>query len=364
MITSDGGIIRDRQKWRYISADTSARFPKTVLSEGDLVMSVRGTIGKVAIVPRELDGANMTANLLRIAPKREKIDSRFLWRFMRSHEFGKLLKSKSSSTTIETIKAPDFKALPVPVPPLAEQKRLAGILDAADALRAKRREAIRQLDSLLQATFLDLFGDPVANPRGWETVPLSTRSKRVTKGASPNWQGFSYQNSGVLFVTSENVRDGYLDVSSPKYVSQAFHDKLKGSQLAPGDLLVNLVGASIGRSCLFKNDGCAANVNQAVGVVTLDDAVFATYIVNLLQTDQGKSMLTGRIVEAARANVSLASLRKIMIPVPPADLQRRFSAISTKVGQQKSRQLQHLAELDTLFASLQSRAFRGELDAG
>jgi type I restriction enzyme S subunit len=250
-----------------------------------------------------------------------------------------------------------------PLPTLPEQKRIAAILDASDALRAKRRESIEQLDSLIQSTFLEIFGDPVTNPKGWAPAALQTLATRITKGASPKWQGFDYVDDGVLFVTSENVRDGYLSIQPPKFVPQAFHTKLRGSQLAIGDLLINLVGASIGRSALFQGYAGPANVNQAVGVVSLKNPTLARYILGALQTTAGKTLLTGNIVEAARANISLRNLRELQIPLPPPAIQNRFASIVESIEQQKARLKAHLAELDTLFASLQSRAFNGELVA-
>jgi type I restriction enzyme S subunit len=285
------------------------------------------------------------------------LDHRFLLRWFEINSPSRLIANPS----YPSIKISDIRSEKIPLPPLAEQKRIAAILDAADALRAKRREASAQLDALLQSTFLTLFGDPVTNPMGWKVVLLGKTAKRITKGQSPNWQGFNYQDSGALFVTSENVRDGHLDISKPKFVPLEFNEKLKGSKLRVGDLLINLVGASIGRSCLFSGYLGPANVNQAVGIVSIDDPVLTNYIVQLLQTQQGQTLLTGRIVEAARANVSLTNLRDLPIPTPPLPLQQKFAAIVESIERQKTTQRAHLAELDALFAALQHRAFRGEL---
>jgi type I restriction enzyme, S subunit len=91
-------------------------------------------------------------------------------------------------------------------------------------------------------------------PCDWEIKLGSDLSERITKGASPRWQGFAYQDYGVLFVTSENVRDGWLDISEPKYLPFSFSEKQKNSQLSNGDILINIVGASIGRACIFNKN--------------------------------------------------------------------------------------------------------------
>ena len=97
-----------------------------------------------------------------------RVESRYLYHFLRTVDFYGL----ASATTVPALRKSELERLPVPLPPLAEQKRIAGILDAADALRAKRREALAQLDTLLQATFLDMFGDPVTNPMKWDRSAL------------------------------------------------------------------------------------------------------------------------------------------------------------------------------------------------
>ena len=100
-------------------------------------------------------------NAMAAIPTR-RVESRYLYHFLRTVDFYRL----ASATTVPALRKSELERLPVPLPPLAEQKRIAGILDAADALRAKRREALAQLDTLLQSTFLDMFGDPVTNPLG------------------------------------------------------------------------------------------------------------------------------------------------------------------------------------------------------
>jgi type I restriction enzyme S subunit len=250
----------------------------------------------------------------------------------------------------------------IPLPPLAEQRRIAEVLDRADALRAKRRAALAQLDSLTQSIFLDLFGDPVVNTRGWKISTIGEVAERITKGESPKWQGFEYQEEGALFVTSENVRLGELDISSPKFIPLEFHSKLSRSQLKIGDLLVNLVGASIGRSCIFDSWNGPANVNQAVGVITLDKSLIETrFLANLLTSSSGQNLLLGNRVEAARANISLTDLRESKIPLPPRTLQNEFVRRIARVDRQRVANTVSLQQLGLLCSSLQDRAFRGAL---
>ena len=98
-------------------------------------------------------------------------------------------------------------------------------------------------------------------PEDWKIYTGEEITTLIGKGGSPRWQGYEYSNGGMLFVTSENVRDGFLDISQPKYLPLAFHEKLKRTKLWKQDILVNLVGASIGRSCYVERDLGEANIN-------------------------------------------------------------------------------------------------------
>jgi type I restriction enzyme S subunit len=134
LIRDDGTIVDDRSKLRFISQATSKRFSKTILASGDLVMSVRGTVGKIGRVPKTLEGANMTANLIRIAPDRKVIEPDFLWFAMRSPVASQALTGMSSSTTIATVKASDLRNIPIVCPPLHDQRRFTSIVSKCTAL--------------------------------------------------------------------------------------------------------------------------------------------------------------------------------------------------------------------------------------
>jgi type I restriction enzyme, S subunit len=164
-------------------------------------------------------------------------------------------------------------------------------------------------------------------PDGWEIKCGEDIASKITKGQSPKWQGFEYQDSGTLFVTSENVRDGRIDVSKPKYLPLAFNNKLKGSQLKKNDILINIVGASIGRSCQFNLDTEYANINQAVCLFRLKNDINHSYIVQFLQLPSTISTLIGTQTESARPNLSLANIREFKFLLPPLLEQCRIAEV-------------------------------------
>ncbi|MDD2237392.1 MAG: restriction endonuclease subunit S [Kiritimatiellae bacterium] len=154
-------------------------------------------------------------------------------------------------------------------------------------------------------------------PEEWGTKSGEEITALISKGASPRWQGFNYTTEGMLFITSENVRDGKLDISRPKFLPVEFNDKIKRTQLKKYDILINLVGASIGRSCLIPIDLSLANVNQAVAVFRLKDKRIASYMAVFFQMSDTVKRILDMQVDAARPNLSLSNLRDFKCPLPP-----------------------------------------------
>lgn len=248
-----------------------------------------------------------------------------------------------------------LKETQIPLPPLAEQKRISAILDAADALRAKRRESLAQLDTLLQTTFLDMFGDPVTNSKGWEIVlleKLGTLDRGVSKHRPRNEPALLGGSHPLIQTGDVSNSGGYIRAYTSTYSDLG----LKQSKKWPAGTLCITIAANIANT----------------GVLTFE-ACFPDSVVGFLSPEKGrveylqglfwffKEILDRKAPQVAQKNINLKILRSLPVPLPPSDLQSRFATIVESVEQQKIRLRDHLAELDTLFASLQQRAFNGKL---
>ena len=224
----------------------------------------------------------------------------------------------------------------IPLPPLPEQKRIAAILDAADALRAKRREALAQLDALLQSSFLTLFGDPVTNPMGFARAPLGD----VVKLKSGNSLVAKDMTEGGEFpVYGGNGINGYHD-------SYMFEEPM---------IVIGRVGAYCGAVYLSKSKSWVTD--NALYVDRFLKPIETSYLVTALVAAD-LNQYAGR---AAQPLISGSRVYPVEITMPPLPLQQKFAAIVESIERQKTTQRAHLAELDALFAALQHRAFRGEL---
>ena len=276
-----------------------------------------------------------STDIIPILPK-DGLSRDYLFYFLRTPATVEWTTSRCSGANLPRLSPKQLAALQIPIPPLAEQKRLAGILDAADAVRAKRRAALAQLDTLLRSTFLDMFGDPVTNPMGWERKPLG-EVIRV--------------RSGDGLVSKDMVPDGKYPVYGGNGIS-GYHDSFmfEEPRIALGRVGVYCGAVHLTRPRAWVTD-------NALYVHTFIQPVDTTYLVAALKM-ANLNQYAGR---SAQPLISGNRIYPVEILIPPVDLQHRFAAIVESIEEQKASQRTHMAELDTLFASLQSRAFRGDL---
>jgi type I restriction enzyme, S subunit len=246
----------------------------------------------------------------------------------------------------------------LPLPPLAEQRRIAEILEGGDTLGAKRRAALAQLDTLTQAIFLELFGDPAANPKGWERVQLGDVIFSASDGphVSPK-----YSDVGVPFLSTRHVRAGEITWEDLKFIShedaEVHWRKCKPER---GDILYTK-GGTTGLAALVKTTEPFA-VWVHIALLKPNPAkVDPMWLESMLNCEfcyrQSQDLTHG----IANRDLGLTRMVKINIFLPPLPMQSEF--VHRVVAVQKLKTASHasLVELDTLFSTLQYRAFRGEL---
>ena len=306
-----------------------------------------------------IEGKTWVNNHAHVLRPRDHARLRYLVRVLENYDVTPWI---TGSTRAKLTKAGAFK-IQIPLPALAEQKRIAGILDAADAVRAKRREALAQIDTLLQSTFLDMFGDPVTNPMGWPPTSLAAISEELRDGPfGSNLKTSHYVESGVRVIRLQNIGVGEIRNDDLAFISEEHFASLPRNHCQPGDVIIGTMGDPNLRACIVPL-ALARALNKADCILMRVDMtkVDAIYVCWLLNNPCTVSMALRLVRGQTRGRISLRRLKELQIHLPPIDLQLRFAAIVKSVEQQKAIQRAHLAELDTLFASLQSRAFRGDL---
>lgn len=273
------------------------------------------------------------------------------------------LRAAKQTTGIASINKTQLSAFPVPLPPLPEQRRIADILDKADAIRRKRKEAIALTEELLRSAFLEMFGDPVTNPKGWPLKPLGEVIDRLEAGWSANGEPRERTRDeyGVLKISA--VTSGIFRPEEHKAVAASVVDRDLVTPRA-GDLLFSRANTRelVGATCLVERDEPRLflpdklwRVLPRVGVLS------APYLRFLLAHDRFRAELTKTATgtSGSMLNVSMDKLRSLRGPVPPFELQERFSGLWSKTRATAQRQQVSDGDTERLFASLVAGAFSG-----
>jgi type I restriction enzyme S subunit len=295
---------------------------------------------------------------------KDKLDSKYLFHFLRRNNIlfeGE--KRMTGSAGQKRVPKAFLENLEIPLPPLPEQKRIAEVLDKADALREKRRLALQKLDTLLQSIFLEMFGDPVKNPKGWERKEIGKLNLFIADGnySSKYPKASEFVSSGVPFIRANNLRDGTVIGTDLRFISETKHKELKKGHLKEKDLLITTRG-EIGTVALVPANFEDANINaQIVLFRCLDEQVNPAYLLCAFQNKKTKKMLEGYQTGTALKQLPVGRLEKFPILVPQSDLQKKFASIFFALQKQKKSLRNSEILFENLFQSLQQRAFKGEL---
>ena len=273
------------------------------------------------------------------------------------------IKSAAHGVAMLHMTKAEMEAWPVPIPPLAEQRRIASILDATEALREKRRQAIAELDSLVQSVFLEMFGDSMCNSHRWPVQRLGDLAEKFSDGPfGSNLKTEHYTNGGVRVIRLQNIGVGEFLNSDKVFISNTHFRSLAKHTCMPGDVLIGTLGDPNLRACIQPtNIPIALNKADCVQMRVEPRKADPAYISALLNQPSTQLMAQGKIHGQTRLRISMGRLRELIVPVPPLALQRAFQERVAVARGVKGTQLQSLLNIDSLFASLQQRAFRGDL---
>lgn len=346
-LTRDGKVVSARiDSLTELGAKQSR-----LMTGGDVVIAVSGAPGLPAILAHDACIHDGFVGLRDLDKKR--VDPEFLYAYLT------FVRATSNSQAVgaifKNLTTDQIKDIEIPILPLAEQQRIAEVLDRAEALRAKRRAALAELDALTQAIFLDMFGDPVLNPKGWEMVKLASVGA-LDRGVSKHRPRNAPELLGgkhPLVQTGEVANcDGYIR----SYTSTYSDIGLKQSKMWSAGTLCITIAANIAKTGILMFDACFPD--SVVGFRAPNSATveFVRVWLSFLQ-----KTLEDNAPESAQKNINLALLRGLDVPLPPLSLQQQFAWRIAAVEKLKAAHRTSLAELDALFASLQHRAFRGEL---
>ncbi len=321
------------------------------LADGDIVFARTGaTTGKSYLINNCPPKSVFASYLIRVRPN-DRINPEYLFQYFQTSNYWKQISSHSTGTAQAGVNASKLASLQIPLPPLPEQKRIAEVLDKADALRRKRRLALQKLDTLLQSVFLEMFGEPVKNPKGWNTFQLKEIGK-VTTGSTPSSELSNMFGGEIPFVTPSDLE------RVDKRISRTLTDE-GGKQsriVRNGSTLVCCIGATIGK---VGKAFITSAFNQQINAIEWNESINDDFGFHLLKFYKPTIAALG--ASTTLPILKKSSFEKIKFPAPPIDLQNKFSEIVKKIELLKSKEMDSLEKAENLFQSLQQGAFKGEL---
>lgn len=340
----------------FVTAPETAEARRTLVQTGDVLLSITADLGRTGVIPENLGRAYINQHLAILRVR--NIHPQFLSAFLASPEGQKQIMGRNRHAVKAGLNFDDIRSFKIPLPPRGEQQQIAEALDKADTLRAKRRAALAKLDSLAQSLFLDRFGDPATNPKGWMKRELKDVCEAINDcpHSTPTWT-----SDGVICLRTSNLTKGGWNWEDTRFVSDAaYHDRSKRGYVDKGDIVLSREG-TVGVAAIVQPGMKLCMGQRLVQVRTFSQILNSEYLLRHLLCVLDPVRIGQFMVGSTSQHLNVKELRALKIPLPPNKLQCEFARRMAAVEKLKASHRSSLAKLDALFASLQHRAFRGEL---
>ena len=341
---------------RRLTSETARRLRCTMLRENDILIArMPDPIGRACLFPGDPSPCVTVVDVCVVRPDPQVAEPRYLLHLLNSEGFQARITGLVKGATRQRVSRGNLQQIGIPLPRLDEQRRIAVILDQADDLRRKRREALALLQTVNRIIFLEMFGDPLANNLAWPTVRLGDAGA-LDRGVSkhrPRNDPALLEGPYPLIQTGEVTNsDGYIRNFTSTYSELG----LRQSKLWPKGTLCITIAANIGKTGILAFDACfpdsVVGFAPGNGVRTEFVQQWFAFVQPALERDAP---------QFAQKNINLAILRELTLINPPFDLQCSFADRVAEIVKLKTHHRAHLSKLDALFTSLQHRAFRGKL---
>ncbi|WP_054203580.1 MULTISPECIES: restriction endonuclease subunit S [Pseudoalteromonas] len=338
----------------YIEKEIQKKIARYTISCDDVYISIAGTIGIVGIIPEQLDGANLTENAAKLVINNKgQLDKNYLVRFLSTAGQAQIHERKKT-TSQPKLALFRIEEVEIPLPPLDEQKRIAAILDKADAIRRKRQQAIQLADDFLRSVFLDMFGDPVTNPKGWEVKKFSDLGNWAS-GGTPSRSVSGYFEGEINWFSARELNHRYLNESVEKITDEAL-SKSAAKIFPAGSMLVGMYDTAAFKISILN---VASASNQACANIIPNEKIDIEWFFSFIEFSKETYLRQRRGVR--QQNLNLGMIKDFDLPLPPKTEQEKFVKLAHKTMQMKERNYSSLSNSLDNFNSLSQKAFAGEL---
>lgn len=330
----NGGFIES--KVAHISEECHKKMKRSQLKNGDILFSIAGAIGRVAIVTEEMLPANINQALAIIRISDEQVYLPYIKLILTSPIVIEQFERKKQGVAQLNLSLKDINEISIPLPSKDKQIELAELFDKVVGVISKRNKELSALDDLIKARFVEMFGNPVTNEKGWNQKQLGEITTKLGSGATPKGGKEAYQEDGITLIRSMNVHNGLFEYKELAHISEEQATKLDNVTIEENDVLLNITGASVARSCVVPSKILPARVNQHVCIIRCNQRIVPEFL-NKLLIDDNYQRLLWSIARggATREAITKQQVESLKIIVPPIELQNQFADFVHQVDKSK-----------------------------
>lgn len=330
LTSCDKYISRTKEK---LNEDAVAESGIKPVPAGTVIMSFKLSIGKTAIT--DCDVYTNEAIMAFLDKKTYSIDPNYIYHLFIGMDWGK---GSNKAVMGITLNKATLSEIIIPLPPLEEQKKIAATLDAVSELIRLRKRQLEELDLLVKARFVEMFGDPVENEKGWKEQSIESISKKIGSGATPRGGQESYVEDGISLIRSMNVYNGVFKYRDLAHITEKQASQLDNVTVQSEDILLNITGASVARCCIAPDDVLPARVNQHVSIIRCKSSIAAPiFMIHVLISDSYQRRLhaIGEAGGATRQAITKKQIEELTVITPPIELQHRFIGFVNQIEKLK-----------------------------
>lgn len=330
-----------------------------------LLCKINPRINRVWVVADESDYQSIASSEW-IVVRNSSYNPEFLAWYFKSPRFKKMMISEVTGIGGSLTRAQPraVAEYPVPVMKREDQDKYAEILNKLHSIMEAKKGEVQKLDDLIKARFVEMFGEPIANPMEWPVKRLRELSTLITNGNTPKGGSENYVSEGIMFLRSQNVWRNRVELDEVAYIDEETHASMKKSSLHHKDILITKTGrintenSSLGRAALFLGEDNSANINGHVYLVRLKDTVVPEFVETILTGEAYRRYIRKVCVGGIdKRQINVDQVENFPIIVPPYEMQIAFAEFRTQVDKSKVAIQKSLRETQLLFDSLMQEFF-------
>lgn len=342
----------------YTFVEAPSRARRMIKKDNILVSTIRPNLNAVALFDMNTQNVPVASTGFCVLDCKEDTNPRFLFYYLQSRFFVNEMVSQATGASYPAVSDKIVRSAHIPVYSYDEQVVIADMLDKVTYIIAKRKQQLAKLDELVKARFVEMFGNPVLNDKGWKLKSLSNLTKKIGSGATPKGGKEVYQENGVAFIRSMNVYNGKFEYKELAYISDEQACKLDGVTVKEKDVLLNITGASVARSCVVPTDILPARVNQHVCIIRCGESIIPEFLNKILIDDNYQNFLWNIAGSGAtREAITKQQVENLQIITPPIERQGAFVEFCKQIEGLKILMQRSLEQMKTLKKALMQQYF-------